>query len=95
MPVPGAQRPRRRGGQRAGPPPGGRPRRRSGQAAYFDRHLPSELGAGTPIGDAMAWALDHLAEPFDVDEFAKHSSMSRRTFDRRFLEVTGTTRCAG
>ena len=67
------------------------PGRRSGQAAYFDRHLPSELGAGTPIGDAMAWALDHLAEPFDVDEFAKHSSMSRRTFDRRFLETTGTT----
>lgn len=67
------------------------PGRRSGQAAYFDRHLPSELGAGTPIGDAMSWALDHLAEPFDVDEFAKHSAMSRRTFDRRFLEVTGTT----
>ena len=67
------------------------PGRRSGQAAYFDRHLPGEVSAGTPIGDAMAWALDHLAEPFDVDEFAKHSSMSRSIFDRRFLETTGTT----
>lgn len=67
------------------------PGRRSGQAAYFERHLPSEVGVGTPIGDAMAWALDHLAEPFDVDEFARHSTMSRRSFDRRFLETTGTT----
>jgi transcriptional regulator GlxA family with amidase domain len=63
--------------------------RRGGQAPYFDAELPEEL-LGDPIAEAMAWALDHLIEPFDVDAMAERASLSRRSFDRRFRSATGS-----
>ena len=63
--------------------------RRGGQAPYFDAELPEEL-LGDPIAEAMAWALDHLTEPFDVDAMAERASLSRRSFDRRFRSATGS-----
>ncbi|MBS2966815.1 helix-turn-helix domain-containing protein [Actinocrinis puniceicyclus] len=63
--------------------------RRGGQAPYFDAELPEEL-LGDPIAEAMAWALDHLTEPFDVDMMAERASLSRRSFDRRFRSATGS-----
>jgi transcriptional regulator GlxA family with amidase domain len=63
--------------------------RRGGQAPYFDAELPEEL-LGDPIAEAMAWALDHLTEPFDVDAMAERASLSRRSFDRRFRTATGS-----
>lgn len=38
-----------------------------------------------------AWALEHLAEALDVDGLAARAHLSRRTFDRRFREWTGTS----
>ena len=39
----------------------------------------------------MAYALEHLDEPLDVDALARQAHMSRRSFDRRFREATGTS----
>lgn len=63
--------------------------RRGGQAPYFDAELPEEL-LGDPVAEAMAWALEHLTEPFDVDAMAERASLSRRSFDRRFRTATGS-----
>ncbi len=37
----------------------------------------------------MAWALDHLTEPLDVDAMAARAAMSRRSFDRKFRGTVG------
>jgi AraC family transcriptional regulator, transcriptional activator FtrA len=39
----------------------------------------------------MAWALEHLDEPLDLDALAGRAYMSVRTFTRRFGKATGTT----
>ncbi len=62
--------------------------RRGGQTPYFDNDVPDEL-RGDPLADAMAWALDHLTEPLDVDAMAARASMSRRSFDRKFRLTIG------
>jgi transcriptional regulator GlxA family with amidase domain len=63
--------------------------RRGGQAPYFDTELPQEL-VGDPIADAMTWALDQLTVPVDVDAMARRAALSRRSFDRRFRNATGS-----
>jgi transcriptional regulator GlxA family with amidase domain len=62
--------------------------RRGGQTPYFDNDVPDEL-RGDPLADAMAWALDHLTEPLDVDAMAARAAMSRRSFDRKFRGTVG------
>ncbi|MER5939227.1 helix-turn-helix domain-containing protein [Streptomyces sp. NPDC001928] len=64
-------------------------RRTSGQEHYLDRTLPDEIGTD-PLADVVAWALEHLHEQFDVETLAARAYMSRRTFDRRFRELTGS-----
>ncbi|MGW4872985.1 helix-turn-helix domain-containing protein, partial [Streptomyces chartreusis] len=48
-----------------------------------------EIGAD-PLAEVVAWALEHLHEQFDVETLAARAHMSRRTFDRRFRELTGS-----
>ncbi|WP_240930305.1 helix-turn-helix domain-containing protein, partial [Streptomyces coryli] len=55
----------------------------------LDRSLPEDIG-GDPLADVLAWALEHLHEPFDVEALAGRAYMSRRTFDRRFRTLTGS-----
>ena len=62
--------------------------RRGGQTPYFDNDVPDDL-RGDPLADAMAWALDHLTEPLDVDAMAGRAAMSRRSFDRKFRGTVG------
>lgn len=66
------------------------PHRSGGQAQYIDHPVPAPA-TGDPMGEALDWALGHLEAEVTVDALASRATMSRRTFDRRFRQVTGTT----
>ena len=61
--------------------------RDGGQSQFIERPLPA-LGDAT-TGPTRAWALEHLAEPLDLQRLAAHARMSVRSFTRRFREETG------
>ncbi|MGI5169735.1 GlxA family transcriptional regulator [Spirillospora sp. CA-253888] len=63
------------------------PYREGGQAQYVPRPVPEEGAAST--GAARAWALERLERPVVLRELAARSSMSVRTFTRRFRQETG------
>ncbi|MFI7130427.1 helix-turn-helix domain-containing protein [Nonomuraea sp. NPDC050153] len=66
------------------------PHREGGQAQFIQ-------AAVTPVTDdggvarAMAWALEHLAEPIAVADLAGVAHMSERSFIRHFKRQTGTS----
>ncbi|WP_344494759.1 helix-turn-helix domain-containing protein [Nonomuraea monospora] len=66
------------------------PHREGGQAQFIQ-------AAVTPVEDddavarAMAYAMDHLAEPIAVADLARVAHMAERTFIRRFKRQTGTS----
>ena len=64
------------------------PQRSGGQAQYID-HPILEMPDGDQLGRAMAFALEHLDEPLEVDTLAAQAHLSRRTFDRQFRTVVG------
>jgi len=66
------------------------PHRDGGQAQYVDDPVPDGSGADL-MGETMAWLQQHLSEPITVEELARRSAMSPRTFARRFRATTGTT----
>ena len=43
------------------------------------------------FADTLAWLQEHLDEAVTVEDLARRSAMSPRTFARRFRAVTGTT----
>ncbi|HWS51223.1 MAG TPA: helix-turn-helix domain-containing protein [Microbacterium sp.] len=66
------------------------PHRAGSQAQY----IPAPVVAATaddPIGRAMLWARERIAEPLDIDRWASAVHLSRRTFTRRFRERTATS----
>ena len=63
------------------------PWRDGGQSQFIDRPLPAPDEGSTAA--TRAWALEHLAEPLDLDTLARHARMSVRTFSRRFRAETG------
>jgi len=65
------------------------PHRTGGQAQYIESPLPAP-DDGDPVGETMNWALGHLGQPLPVALLARQAGMSRRNFDRRFREITGT-----
>ncbi|WOC12433.1 GlxA family transcriptional regulator [Gordonia sp. MP11Mi] len=65
------------------------PAREGMQAQFVDRPVPSR-GDGT-TSDTRAWATAHPGENLSVERLARRSSMSVRTFNRRFREETGQT----
>ncbi|WP_327355793.1 GlxA family transcriptional regulator [Streptomyces sp. NBC_01304] len=65
------------------------PHREGGQAQYIPRPVVAALESST--GSARAWALGRLGEPLTLGELAARSSMSVRTFSRRFLAEAGMT----
>ena len=69
------------------------PHREGGQAQYIERPVPQHPRAD-PVGRAMAWALEHLAEPLPVDRLARAAQMSVRSFIRAFRSATGDTPAA-
>ncbi|MBL0749690.1 GlxA family transcriptional regulator [Nocardioides baculatus] len=63
------------------------PWRDGGQAQFIERQVPRRSDETT--SDVRAWAQAHLHQPLDVTTLARRSSMSVRTFTRRFREETG------
>jgi AraC family transcriptional regulator, transcriptional activator FtrA len=51
----------------------------------------TEPTAGDGVARAMAWALDHLADPITVADMARHAHLAPRTFIRHFNRQTGTS----
>ena len=66
------------------------PHRDGGQAQLIEAPMPAHP-ADDPIARVMAWALEHLDQPLDLDALAGRAYLSVRTFTRRFRKATGTT----
>ncbi|WP_169947535.1 GlxA family transcriptional regulator [Microbispora sp. H11081] len=66
------------------------PHRAGGQAQFVAHPVPDHA-ADDPLSVALDWAARHLDQPLGADALAARALMSRRTFDRRFREVTGTS----
>src|SRR5437870_5738742 len=66
------------------------PHRDGGQAQYVQDPIPAGNGADL-FADTLAWLQEHLDEAVTVEDLARRSAMSPRTFARRFRAVTGTT----
>jgi transcriptional regulator GlxA family with amidase domain len=64
---------------------------RSGSQAQFIPVAVPESADSDPIEVAMTWAGARLADPIDLDSWARTALMSRRTFTRRFRDRTGTS----
>jgi transcriptional regulator GlxA family with amidase domain len=69
------------------------PHRSGDQAQYVETPLPV-LDEADPVSGALAWALGRLDQELPVERLARRAQMSRRNFDRRFRELTGTTPAA-
>src|SRR5439155_24609056 len=66
------------------------PHRDGGQAQFVADPVP-DLAPEDPFAPTLVWVMEHLHEPLVVDDLARRSAMSPRTFARRFRAVTGTT----
>jgi AraC family transcriptional regulator, transcriptional activator FtrA len=66
------------------------PHREGGQAQFVEAAVPG-VTEDDAIARAMAWALDHLAEPITVAELAAQAHLSPRTFIRHFSRQAGTS----
>jgi AraC family transcriptional regulator, transcriptional activator FtrA len=66
------------------------PHRDGGQAQLIDLPMPAHPD-DDPIASVMAWALERLDAPLDLQTLADRAYMSVRTFTRRFRKATGTT----
>jgi transcriptional regulator GlxA family with amidase domain len=66
------------------------PHRDGGQAQYVDHPIDSRDGSEL-FGETLAWAEANIADPITIDDLARRSAMSPRTFARRFSETNGTT----
>jgi AraC family transcriptional activator FtrA len=65
------------------------PHRDGGQSQYIPVSVRSETSGG--LAGLLHWAESRLQDPLTVEYLAKKTSMSPRTFARRFVEETGTT----
>jgi transcriptional regulator GlxA family with amidase domain len=65
------------------------PHRSGGQAQFIARAVP-DCDAET-LGPLLTWITENLGDDLSVEELARRSHMSPRTFARRFRDETGTT----
>jgi transcriptional regulator GlxA family with amidase domain len=65
------------------------PHRPGGQAQYIESPVP-QLDEEDPVAETMRWALTQLDTVLPVDALARRALMSRRNYDRRFREITGS-----
>ena len=63
------------------------PHREGGQAQFIEQPVPA--GADTSTAAARDWALRHLEQQISLQDLARRSSMSVRTFTRRFRAELG------
>ncbi|MBI1919596.1 MAG: helix-turn-helix domain-containing protein [Geobacter sp.] len=66
------------------------PHRQGGQAQYIEKPIRGSA-AEDRFSQSLEWVQRHLGEPHSIDSLAERFMMSRRTFTRRFRQVTGTT----
>jgi AraC family transcriptional regulator, transcriptional activator FtrA len=66
------------------------PHRDGGQAQFIQAPV-APVENDDAVARAMAWALDHLAEPISVADLAGVAHLSERTFIRHFKRQTGTS----
>jgi transcriptional regulator GlxA family with amidase domain len=66
------------------------PHRQGGQAQYIEQPLP-DTAQDSRLAELMDWVRAHLAGAHTLDSLAARSLMSRRTFTRRFHQLTGST----
>jgi AraC family transcriptional regulator, transcriptional activator FtrA len=66
------------------------PQRGGGQAQFVEAPVSTSVD-DDPVGRAMEWALERLAEPIAVGDLARAAYMSTRNFARRFSAATGTS----
>lgn len=66
------------------------PQRAGGQAQFVAAPVP-EMPDDDTMACTLAWAVENLDKPLQVEELARRALLSPRTFARRFVEVTGTT----
>jgi transcriptional regulator GlxA family with amidase domain len=66
------------------------PHRAGGQAQYIEHPVPASASEDR-LSETLQWALARLAQPLSLDRMAAQALMSRRTFTRRFRQLTGTT----
>jgi AraC family transcriptional activator FtrA len=66
------------------------PHRDGGQAQYIESPVPT-CAEGDELSETLAWAAAHLDQELSLETLAAHSTMSPRTFSRRFRAATGTT----
>lgn len=65
------------------------PQRTGGQAQYIEHAVPQVPDS---LSDVLSHAIRNLHDPdLDVNALAARALMSRRSFDRRFRELTGTS----
>ncbi|CAG7588338.1 helix-turn-helix domain-containing protein [Rhodococcus opacus] len=65
------------------------PQRDGGQRQFIEQ--PVVACTSDSLSETMAWMSENLELPHTVDELAARSSMSTRTFARKFAAETGTT----
>jgi len=66
------------------------PHRQGGQAQFIEHPVYNTAGKDRFM-QALNWASAHLQQELTVDHLAEKAFMSRRSFTRRFQQVTGTT----
>jgi len=66
------------------------PHRQGGQAQYIEQPVP-DTAQDSRLAELMDWVRAHLAVAHTLDSLAARSLMSRRTFTRRFHQLTGST----
>jgi AraC family transcriptional regulator, transcriptional activator FtrA len=66
------------------------PHRDGGQAQFVDEPF-TGVQPGDPFTETLTWAQEHLDEAITVEDLARRSAMSSRSFARRFRAATGTT----
>jgi len=66
------------------------PHRQGGQAQYIEQPVRANSDADR-FAQVLDWIRSNLDQSHSLDSLAQRALMSRRTFTRRFKQVTGTT----
>lgn len=64
------------------------PHREGGQAQFIEQPIASST-QDAQINLLLDYLRENLAQPHSIDELARRTTMSRRTFTRHFLKATG------
>lgn len=66
------------------------PHRQGGQAQFIEQPIPSKT-TDNRLSGLLDWLRTNLEQTHTLDNLAARVTMSRRTFTRRFHQLTGTT----